>query len=124
MLAGLIVLKNKIPTHKIPSRQKSDVIYTRKSLGCGEDYAGKTDRCVITILNERSNCSNEPMFQQLQHYEKVLKTITLYQLPNTDTDVSADSLQAHIASVVSDNRKILDSNTSWVQFCFLAVTLH
>ena len=80
---------------------------------------GKTDRCVITILNECSNRSNKPMFQHLQHYEKFLKTIKLYQLPNTDTVVNTDSLQAHIASAISDNWKILDSNINLVQFCFL-----
>ena len=32
-------VKDKIPTH-----QKSNVIYTIKCLGCGEDYIGKTDR--------------------------------------------------------------------------------
>ena len=39
---------------KIPSNQKSNVIYTIKSPGCAEDYVGKTDRCVITRLNEHS----------------------------------------------------------------------
>ena len=45
--------------------------------------------------------------------------MTLYQLPDIDTDVSTVNLQAHIASVVSNNWKILDSNTNWVQLCFL-----
>ena len=45
--------------------------------------------------------------------------MTLYQLPDIDTDVSTVNLQAHIASVVSDNWKILDFNTNWVQLRFL-----
>ena len=45
--------------------------------------------------------------------------MTLYQLPDTDTDVSTVNLQAHIANAVSDNWKILDSNANWVQLCFL-----
>ena len=45
--------------------------------------------------------------------------MTLYQLPDIDTDVSTVNLQAHIASAVSNNWKILDSNTNWVQLCFL-----
>ena len=36
---------------KIPINQKFNVIYTTKSAGCGQDYVGKTDRCVITRLN-------------------------------------------------------------------------
>ena len=50
---------------KIPSHQKSNVIYTIKSPGCAEDYVGKTDRCVITRLNEHSNRSDQPIFQHL-----------------------------------------------------------
>ena len=49
--------------------------------------------------------------------------MTLYQLPDMDTNVSTVNLQTHIASTVSDNWKILDFNANWVQICFL-VTLH
>ena len=61
------------------------------------------------------------MFQHLQHCEKFLETMTLYQLLDIDsaTDVSTVNLQAHIASAVSDNWKILDFNTKWAQLCFL-----
>ena len=107
-------VKDKDPTH-----QKSNVIYTIKCSGCGEDYIGKTDRCVITRLNKHSNHSDQPMFQHLQYCEKLLETITLYQLPDIDIDVSTINLQTHIASAVSDNWKILDFNTNWVQLCFI-----
>ena len=59
------------------------------------------------------------MFQHLQHCEKFLETMALYQLPDIDTDVSIVNLQAYIASEVSDNWKIIDFNTNWVQLCFL-----
>ena len=73
---------------RIPSHQKSNVFYTIKRPGCGEDYVGKTDRCVITKLNEHGNRSDQPMFQHFQHCEKFLETMTLYQLPDIDPDVS------------------------------------
>ena len=88
-------VKDKIPTH-----QKSNVIYTIKCPGCGEDYIGKTDRCIITRLNEHSNRSDQAMFQHIQHCEKFLEAMTLYQLPDIDTDVSTVNLHAHIASAV------------------------
>ena len=53
------------------------------------------------------------MFQHLQRCEKLLETIT-YQLPDIDPDVSTVNLQAHIDNAISDNWKILDSNTNWV----------
>ena len=56
----------------------------------------------IVILNEYSNRSDQPMFQHLQNCEKVLETMTLYQLPDIDTDVSTVNLQAHIPNAVSD----------------------
>ena len=43
----------------------------------------------------------------------------MISIPDIDTDVSSVTLQANIASAVSDNWKILDSNTNWVQLCFL-----
>ena len=95
-------VKDKIPTH-----QKSNVIYTTKFSGCGEDYVGKTDRCVITRLNEHSNRSDQPKFQHLQHCEKILETMTLYQLSDIDPDVSTVNLQTRITSAVSNNWKTL-----------------
>ena len=73
----LCFVKDRVPTH-----QKSNVIYTIKCPGYGEDYVGKTDRCVITRLNEHSNRSDQPKFQCFQHCEKFLETMTLYQLPD------------------------------------------
>ena len=45
----------------------------------------------------------------------LLETMALYQLAHIDTDVNIVNLQAHIASSISDNWKVLDSNTNWVQ---------
>ena len=106
-------VKDKIPTHQI-----SNVIFTIKCVGCSEDYVGKTNRYVIIRLNEHSNCSDQPMFQNFQHCETFLETMTLHQLPDIDIDVSTVNLQVHITSAVSDNWKILHSNTDWVQLCF------
>ena len=75
----LLKIRSKIPTH-----QKSNVIYTIKCPGCDEDHVGKTYRCVITRLNEHSNHSDQLMFQYIQHCEKFLETMTLYQLPDID----------------------------------------
>ena len=45
--------------------------------------------------------------------------MALCEIPDFDTDVSTVNLQTHISSTVSDNWKILDSNTNWFQLCFL-----
>ena len=41
--------KDKIPTH-----QKSNVVYSIRCPGCGDEYIGKTDRCVITRMSEHA----------------------------------------------------------------------
>lgn len=46
----------------ISTRQKCTVIYAIKCPGCGEDYVRKTDRCVMTRLNEHNNRSNNTGF--------------------------------------------------------------
>ena len=106
-------VKDKIPTH-----QNSNVICTIKCPGCSENHVRKTDRCAITRLSEHSDRSDQPVFQHLQHREKLLETMTLYKLPDIDTDVSTVNGQVHIASAVSDNWKILDSKTNWLQLFF------
>ena len=50
-------------------------------------HVRKTDTCVITRLNGLSNHSDQPMFQHLQQCERLLETMTLYQLPDIDTEV-------------------------------------
>ena len=76
---------------------------TKISIKCprsGEEYVGKTDRCLITRLIKHSKRSDQPMFQHLIHCEKFLETMTLHQLRDSDTDVSAVSRRALIASAV------------------------
>ena len=61
---------------KIPMYQKSNVVYIIKCPGCGEHYFRKTERCLITRLNEHSNNSDQLMFQHFQHGEKFSETMT------------------------------------------------
>ena len=84
-------VKDRIPTH-----QKSNVIYQINFPGCGKDYVAKTERCVIKRLNKYSSPSGQPIFQYLKHCEKLLEIMILYQLPDIDTDVSPVISQAHI----------------------------
>ena len=100
---------------KIPTRGKSNIIDKIKCPRCGEDYVQKSDRCIITKLNEHRDRSDQPMFQYPQYCEKFLEMMMLCQLPDINTGVSPVKLQPPIARVVSHNWKILDSNTNWNQ---------
>ena len=43
------------------------------------------------------------MFQRIQHCKEFLETMTLYQLPDIDSDISHANLPTHIPKAVYDN---------------------
>ena len=45
--------------------QKANVIYKVTCPGCNEDYIGKTDRSLVTRLNEHASCEDQHMYQHL-----------------------------------------------------------
>ena len=49
----------------IPAEQKSNVIYRITCPGCFQKYVGKTDRNLITRLNEHGTKSDQRMYQHL-----------------------------------------------------------
>ena len=55
-----------------------------------------------------ANVQISQCFNTLKHSKKFLETMTLCQLPDTDTNVGHVNEQAHIACAVSDNWMILD----------------
>ena len=62
---------------KIPTHQKSNVIYIIKCPGCDGDYVGKAGRYIITRLNEHSNHSHQAMFQHLQYCNNYINYLIL-----------------------------------------------
>ena len=53
----------------IPIHQKANVIYIVTSPGCNEDYLGKTDRNLVTRLNEHASREDQPMHHHLSKFE-------------------------------------------------------
>ena len=49
----------------IPIHQKATGIYTVTCPGCNKDYAGKTDRNLVTRLNQHGSLKNQPTYQCL-----------------------------------------------------------
>ena len=98
---------------------KSNLVNSIRCPGCGDEYVGKTDRCVITRMSEHATRADQPMFQHLVHCEKFLETLSLYKLPDIDTGANIVDLLAHISTAVYDHWKILDTNKNWVQLWFL-----
>ena len=106
--------KDKIPTH-----QKSNIVYSIRCSGCCNEYVVKSDRCVITRMSEHAARGGQPIFQHLVRWEKFLETLSLYKLPDIDTEANIVDLLAHISTGIYDHWKILDTNKNWVQLWFL-----
>ena len=94
---------------------KSNLVNSIRCPGCGDEYVGKTDRCVITRMSEHATRADQPMFQHLVHCEKFLETLSLYKLPDINTGANIVHLLAHIFTAVYDHWKILDTNKNSVQ---------
>ena len=105
---------------KILNLQKSNVIYKLVCPGCGESYIGKTDRCLVTRLNEHGSRNDQPMFLHLINCHAFRDYVSLFGLPcgNDDSRFIID-VKEHIKNAVFDNYSIIDVNCSWSQLSFL-----
>ena len=50
--------------------------------GCGEKYNGKTERYLITCMNEHGTRNTESTFKHLSECQMFKKTCSLYALPS------------------------------------------
>ena len=103
---------------KIPTLQKANVIYKIKCPGRGEEYVGKTDRCLQLRLVEHGTRNDQPMFLHLSQCELFRDYVSLFSLPSIDTSFRIE-VKEHIKNAVLLNYSIVDSNTSWSQLSFL-----
>ena len=106
---------------KVPHEQRNNIIYRITCPGCGEKYIGKTERCLISRMNEHGKRENEPMFKHLSECEIFKETCHLYALPSVynEQDQNEISLTSHILSAVLQNHEILNVNYNWSQLLLL-----
>ena len=103
---------------KIPTEQRANVIYKLSCPGCGENYIGKTDRCIKTRLLEHGTRNDQPMFQHLSQCAHFRDYVTMISLSTSDALNSID-VKEHIKHAVLYNFSIVDSNDNWSQLSFL-----
>ena len=104
---------------KIPSDQRSNVIYEIKCPGCGGTYIGKTDRCLSVRLSEHSTRHDQPMFRHLSTCNQFIDYLKFFSMNELPDFISYEN---HLKNAVVQNSKILDYNTfnfKWDQLCFL-----
>ena len=106
---------------KVPHEQRNNIVYRIRCPGCGGKYIGKTERCLISRMNEHGTRDTEPMFKHLSKCEMFKETCNLYALPSlyNESDPNEISLTSHILSAALQNHEILDFNYNWSQLLFL-----
>ena len=72
----------------ISVEQKSSVIYRITCPGCFQKYVGKTDRNLITRLDEHSTKVDQPMYQHLSNCCAFNDHIMIFTLPDTATNTT------------------------------------
>ena len=50
---------------KVPHEQRNNIVCRISCPGCGEKYIGKTERCLISSMNEHGTRDTKPMFKHL-----------------------------------------------------------
>ena len=67
---------------KVPHEQRNTIIYRITCPGCDEKYIGKTERCLISRMNEHGTRNTEPIFKHLSECQMFKETCNLYALPS------------------------------------------
>ena len=94
----------------ISAEQKSNVIYGITCPACFQKYVGKTDRNLITRLDEHGTKVDQPIYQHLCNCSAFNDQIMLSTLPDAVTDTTIVSKELHLHNAVINNVKILDKN--------------
>ena len=103
----------------ISAEQKSNVIYGITCHGFFQKYVGKTDRSLITRLDEHGTKVDQPMYQHLSNCSAFNDHIMLFTFPDAAADITIVSKEIHLHNAVINNVKILDENDKWGHLQFL-----
>ena len=87
----------------ISVEQKSNVIYRITCPGCFQKYVSKTDRNVITRLNEHGTKIDQPMYQHLSNCSAFNDHTMLFTLPDVAINTTIVSKELHLHNAVINN---------------------
>ena len=103
----------------IPVYQKANVIYKVTCPGCNEDYVGKTDRNLVTRLNEHASRKDQPMYQHLSKCEHFADITDLLRLPDIDASTTEINNKQNFVNAVISNFRVLGTCCNRSQLLFL-----
>ena len=103
----------------IQFQQKANVIYRITCSGCYSKYIGKTDRNIITRLDEHGTKPDQLMYQQLTNCAQFAEYLKFYALPDIDAFNTIVSKELHLHSAVTENTKIVHHNDNCAHLQYL-----
>ena len=104
----------------IQFQQKANVIYRTTCPRCYNKYIGKTDRNIITRMDEHGTKPDQPMYQHLTNCAQFAEYLKFYALLDTDVVNTIVNKEMHLHNAVAENTEIIDHNDNWayLHHCF------
>ena len=106
----------------IQFQQKANVIYRTICPGYHNKYSRKTDRNIITRLDEHGTKPDQPMYQHLKNCAQFAEYLKFYALPDAINTIVSKEL--HLHNAVTENTKIIDNNDISVHLQYLSKQSH
>ena len=98
---------------QIQFQQKANVVYRITCPGCYNKYIGKTDRNIVTRMDEHGTKPDQPMYQLLTNCAQFAKYLKFYALPDIDVVNTIVNKEMHLHNAVTENTKIIDHSDNW-----------
>ena len=93
---------------QIQFQQKANVISRITCPVCYNKYIGKTDRNIITRLDENGTKPDQQMYQHLTNCAQFAGNLKFYALLDIDTINTIVSKELHLHNAVNGNTEIID----------------
>ena len=103
----------------IEFQQKANVVYRITCPGCYNNYNRKTDRNIITRMDEHGTKPDQPMYQHLTNCAQFAEYLKFYALPDIDGVNTIVNKEMHQHNIVTENTQIIDHNDNWAHLQYL-----
>ena len=92
----------------IQIQQKPNLIYRIRCPGYYNEHIGKTDRNIITRLDQHGTKPDQPMYLYLTNCVQFAEYLKFYALPDIDAVNTIVSKELHLHNTTIENTEIID----------------
>ena len=103
----------------IQFQQKANVVCRITCPGCYNKHIEKTDRNIITRMDNNGTKPDQPMHQHLTNCDQFAEYLKFYVLPDIDAVNTIVNKERHLHNSVTENTEIIDHNDKWAHLQFL-----